>query len=367
MAKNNKNNSEKPILNSVNLSALNPFILDNVTSPVEKEITGKDFVSFGDNNLYFNYLYDLYKETPTLNSVVNATVDYITGDDIVCNVANFETSVNNKGETMYDIIQKIAMDYVLFGGFAIQIIRNRIGEIAELYYVSFDKLRTNKDNTVIYYSDDWKKSYGRIKTTKFPKFNAKDINPTSIYYFKGNLTKTTYPLPMWNSATIPAEVEKKINLFHLNAISNGFMGSYLFNFNNGVPSDELKEEIEQNLNEKFAGAENAGRIMISFNNDYEHRTEPVKLDADDFADRYDALQKRTREQIFVAFRMSPTLAGIVTESNGFSTQEYSDTYKIFEKSTISPMQKDIIKVFDDIFSVKQSVTITPFQITFDNN
>lgn len=367
MAKSKKNNAENITTNAVNLSALNPFILDNITSPTEKEVTGKDFITFGDNNLYFEYLYGLYKDTPTLNSIINATVDYITGDDIVCNVADFQVEVNKKGETMYDLVQKLTMDLVLYGGFSIQIIRNRIGGIAELYYVSFDKLRTNKDNTIIYHSEDWSKSYGRIKTTQYPKFAPGDTNPTSIYYYKGNLTKTTYPLPMWNSATIPAEIEKKINQFHLNAISNGFMGSYLFNFNNGVPSDELKEEIENNLNEKFAGESNAGRIMISFNQDYEHRTEPQKLDADDFADRYDALQKRTREQIFVAFRMSPTLAGVVTESNGFSTSEYSDTFKIFSKSVVQPMQKDIVRAFDSILSMKNSITITPFQITFDNN
>ena len=363
---NKKNNIENKEV-KVSLSALNPFILDNVTSPTEKEVTGKDFITFGDNNLYFNYLYSLYKDTPTLNSVVNGTADYVSGSDVVCNVLTFAEKVNKTGETIYELMGKLVLDLVLYGGFSIQIIRNRLGEIAELYYVSFDKLRTNKDNTVIFYSDDWKKSFGRIKCTTYPKFAPGDNNPTSIYYYKTPNTKTTYPLPMWNSCVIPAEIEKKINLFHLNSISNGFMGSYLFNFNNGVPTDEVKEEIENNLNEKFAGAENAGRIMISFNDNKEHQTEPHKLDADDFADRYDALQKRTREQIFVAFRATPVLFGLVTENNGFSTNEYRDSYKLFNKTVIEPLQKDIVKVFDKIFGVKNSISITPFEITFDEN
>ena len=40
------------------------------------------------------------------------------------------------------------------------------------------------------------------------------------------------------------DIENKINEFHLNSISNGFSGSYIVNFNNGVPNDQIKDEIE---------------------------------------------------------------------------------------------------------------------------
>lgn len=359
-AKSKKIEQEKKVC----LSALNPFVVENQTLPVEKEISGKDFISFGENNKYFNYLYNLYSDAPTLNSIINGCVDYITGDEILCNVVNFNSRVNNNDETIEDIVKKVAEDVMIYGGFALQIIRNRIGKVGEIYHIPFENLRSNKDNTVFYYSEDWNKSYGRVKTVIYPKFKVGDSNPTSILYYKSNC-KRTYPLPLWNSATIPAEIEKKINQFHLNAISNGFMGSYLFNFNDGKPSDEQREEIEEGINEKFAGAENAGTILISFNQDAEHKTEIEKLDADDFADRYDALQKRVREQLFIAFRATPVLFGLVTENNGFSTNEYRDSYKLFEKTVVRPIQKDIIKVFDKIFEEEQSIEIKPFTITFE--
>ena len=145
------------------------------------------------------------------------------------------------------------------------------------------------------------------------------------------------------------------------------MTSKLISFNNGVPSDEQKAEIESDLNEKFSGAENAARVMISFSDSKENAPEIMDLGTDSFADRYNTLAKRNKEEIYCAFRCTPLLVGLVSESNGFATSEYSDSFKLFNKTVISPLQQSIINAFDKIFAIKGSITIQPFTITFENN
>lgn len=362
MAKTN-NNIEKA---KIQLSALNPYLQDNKVENVEKEISGVDFIAWGTDNQYPDYLFSLYTDCATLQSIVNGTVDFSCGNEISCNSPRFEKIVNKNGDTINDIIQRISTDYLIFGGFAIQVIRNANGEISELYWVDFTKIRSDKKNEVFFYSEDWCKSYGRVKYIKYPKFNIDDSNPSSIFYYKGTKTRGTYPTPIYNAAITACELEKKINQFHLSEINNNFLTSKIINFNSGVPDDDLKNEIERNLNEKFSGAENAGRILISFNNNKENETTVSDLPQDDFAERYDALHKRSREEIFTAFRATPALFGLMTESTGFNEQEFAESFKLYNRTAVKPIQKVIVDSFDKIFGVEGSITITPFNLENDS-
>lgn len=349
------------------LAAIDPFIENNTVDNTEKKVSGKDFISWGENNGYPQFLWGLYNDCATLQTIINGTSDYVVGDDITCTVQGFERVVNKQGETIKDIVQRIAVDYILFGSFAVQVIRNVMGNVSEIYWVDINKLRSDEKNEVFFYSDDWAKSYGRVKYLVYPKFNPKDSNATSIFYYKGNKTRSVYGTPIWSAAVRNAMIENYITDYHLNEINNNFMTSKLISFNNGMPTDEVREEIEKNLTEKFSGTGNAGRTMISFADSRDNAPEVISLATDNFADRYNTLAERNMEQIFTAFRATPVLFGIVTKSNGFSTTEYSDSFKLFNKTVVSPIQDAIIDCFDKIFGVQNSVVIAPFTITFDTN
>ena len=344
------------------LSAINPFLTTNILENVEKEVSGKDFISWGVNNNYSNYLFSLYSECATLQSIINGTGDFVCGNDIKCNLPKFSKTINKKGDTITDLISRISIDYLIFGGFAIQVIKDFNNNINELYWVDFSKLRSDKKNEVFFYSEDWNKSYGRVKTIQYPKFSPNDKNATSIFYFKGNKTRSVYPTPIYNASIIACELEKKINDFHLNEISNNFLTSKIINFNNGQPQPEIQEEIERNINEKFSGGENAGRILISFNENKENATTIENLGTDNFADRYNALAKRMREQIFVAFRAVPAIFGLMTESTGFNEQEFAESYKLYNRTMVQPIQRNIVNIMDKIFGVEGSITIKPFDL-----
>lgn len=363
MAKTNNKNIENV---KIQLSALNPYLQDNKVENVEKEISGKDFIAWGTDNQYPSYIFSLYTDCATLQSIVNGTTDFVCGNDISCNLQMFEKTVNKNGDTITDIIQRISTDYLIFGGFALQVIRNANGEISELYWIDFTKIRSDKKNEVFFYSDEWDKSYGRVKYIIYPKFNQDDSNPTSIFYYKGNKTRTTYPVPLYNAAITACELEKKINEFHLNEISNNFLTSKIINFNSGVPDDDLKNEIERNLNEKFSGSENAGRILISFNANKDSETTVTDIPMDDFGERYDSLAKRSTSQIFTAFRATPNLFGLPTETTGFNQQEFAEAFKLYNRTAVRPIQQIITKSFDKILGFEGSITITPFNLEDEN-
>lgn len=347
----------------MNFAAIDPYIVDNIIKPTESKVKSKDYISWGEGNKYPEYLWDLYLSCATLQSIINSSVDYIIGNGVDCNVEKFKTKVNRKGDTISDLLYKVAVDKMIFGGYAIEIIRDRSGNISELYHLDFMRVRSNEDNTIFYYSKQWNQ-WG-CKYKELPVFRFDDKNVDSVYYSKGTVTRQVYPIPIYGAAVIPCELEKCVNEFHLNNINNGFVGSYVINFNNGVPDDETKEEIEYKINEKFSGYQNAGRILISYNESEANRVTIDKLDANDLDDKYDSLKVWAREQIFTAFRCNPNLVGINTESTGFNAEEFDSAFKLFNRTVIKPIQTEILRSFDKIFNSEGSVTIKPF--TLDNN
>lgn len=344
----------------IQLSALDPYILENQVKPTEKVVSGQKWVNWGDANDYPDYLKKLYTDVPTLQAIINSVVDYICGDG----VEGMEY-VNRKGELLEDFTRKIALDYTLFGGISMQVIRSLDGRVLELYHIPFQWCRVNEGGDVVYVCKDFSKRWSRTKVLEYPLFGENDQNPTSVYYFKGN-SQTLYPTPMWGASTLYAEIEREICKFHHNELNNNFTTSAIINFNNGVPDDEQKDEIEKKLNEKFTGHDNAGRVLISYNDSKENQATIMRLGSDDFANRYDSLAKRSREQLFISFRMTPNLAGLATESTGFNSEEYDKSFKLFNKTTIQPMQKVILRAFKRVYG-DDRVSIKPFTINFNNS
>lgn len=336
-------------------AAINDRVEANIPSAAETEIKGKDFIVWGDNNSYPDFLYNLYTECPTLQSIVNGITDYVKGNNITSTVGDIE-----------DDYAKCAVDYILYGAFALQIIENKAGQISKVKWVDMRKLRSNKDNTVYFYSEDWSRSYGRVQTVALPKFIKGMSQEISVMVVKNPQSRSTYPVIAWGSAVRAALTEIEISKFHLNEICNNFSGSAIINFNNGVPSDEDKDEIERAISKKFTGAGNAGRFLLSFNDSAENAVSVTRLGSDDFDKRYEALAKKTRQELFTAFRVNPNLFGIPTENLGFSQEEYEGAFKLFNRTVVKPIIRLLCKAFDDIYGTENTVTVEPFSLDENN-
>lgn len=353
---------------SLAFAAVDKKFETSIPSFEESNTRGKDYVQYGEENQIPEYLYGLYLSVSTLRTVIDGTADYVAGNDCIFNLDNFKTEVNKKGDTAFELVRLLARDYNLYGGFAIEVLRNKNGEVGQLNYMDFRYIRSDKDNNVFWYSEEWDKKYSRsYKTIVLPKFvaEAKDV-VRSIVYVK-NEKSHTYPIPRYSGAIKAAEMERHIDEFQLSAIENGFGASYIINFLNGIPSDEQKAEIEKNMTEKFAGASNAGRMMLNFADTKDNAATVEKLDVTDFGDKYKAAATRAREQIFVAFRAVPAIFGLMTESKGFAEEEFEQAFRLYNRTAVKPVQRVICDTMDKIFGVKNSLTIDAFTIDEDKN
>lgn len=365
------NNNLAPVF----FRAVDQYVETNIVSAKETRMRGKDRVVWGDQDKYPSYVLDLYRNVATLGSVINGAVDYVAGDDVQLLSDLFPGGVcNRKGELAVDVVRGCALDYFIFGGFALEVIRGADGRPAEIYNIDIEDLRTNEDVSVFWWSDKWAKGARQGDITTYPAFlpdldwatldeDARDRHAASILYVK-NSRKQVYPIPPYAQAVKACETERSIDTFHLNSIKNGFAASIFIQMCNGVPTDpNLKKEIERDVQEKFTGEDNAGRFIMSFAPDRQHSAILQEMKTDDFGNRYDALAKRCRQQIFTSFRANANLFGIPTESNGFNAEEYKQAFDLFNRTQIQPVQARIADAFDRICGAVGVLTITPFSLT----
>lgn len=338
-------------------ASLNPYLERNIILPTESNIKGQNFVEFGDRNQYPNYIWKLYSSVSTLQSIINGTVDYVLGDGITSKIPTLSDRDAKK------LVNDIAQDLLIYGGCYLQVRRNLLGEVAKVDTIDFRNMRTDKKNELFYYSDDFSngKSYGRCKMHIYPAFNDENV---SIYYSKNNKHQT-YPIPIWGSAVLAAEIENNINQYHLNNLENGFAPTSVVSFNNGVPTDEIREEIEKAFDEKYTGYENGGRVLINFADDKDHSVDIKTIDVPEYGERYKALAERSQQQLFIAFRASKNLFGSCFDGIGFNSQEYADCFKLYNKTVVQPLQKKIIDMISEIYGVEDAIEIKPFTINFD--
>ena len=340
-----------------------------VVSPDETTYGNKNLVTWGmDNQLPVLY-HNCYNKSATLKAIIDGTINYVLGDDIVLDdtAAYWREKVNRTGLTMRQLISRIAFSLNVYGGIAIQVIFNKLGQVVELFPLDFGRCRTNEDGTKIYYAKKWTKY--QTKSQEFDRFDPKNINkdnPTQIFYYKNDTTNSVYPLPPYAGALYDVLTEIECAKYSLNTVARGFSAKYVFNFPEANNlTDEQKDGIEEAIKNKFCGSENETNFMLYWKNEDGSGIEVTKIESDETPERYIAIKDNARTNIFVAMRTTPLLMGLVNGiSTGWATQEFSDSFKLFQKTVIKPQQDIIVEALEKITGAKNGIHIVPFEIDF---
>ena len=328
--------------------------------PKNKCVSAKNapYVKWGEDNNFPDYLFELFKNSSQMAAIILQMKNYVLGNGLTSNF--YLKIVNRKLETFENFIDKLVFDYLLYGGFAFQIIKNKLGQIAELNHLDFKYIRVDEDETKVFFSKDWSK--GRRTPLVYDRWDVNSNSSNSVFYYKGHLTRECYPMPFYISCLTSLEISTQIGDFHLNNLLNGFSPSCIINFNNGSNiSEDVQDEIEEAVKEKFCGTENASKILLSFNDDLTHKTTFERLADDGMIDKYNNLQQTTEKDIFRAFRMNKLLLGDGSDNTGFNKQAYLESFALYNKSVIEPIQREIEGVLD-ISLGKGSVKFNKFEL-----
>ena len=368
--------------------------LETQTAPVVSEVRGKDYIEYGTEdwrNLYPQFLIDLYYNSSTHAAIVNSTAEMIAGEDLI--VEDDDTNLDayvklkkflrhaNSKESLHQVVKKISFDFKLQGAYALHIIWNRERtEIAEIYHVPVERVRAGRPNELgqvdtYFISGDW----SNVRTHKpyaITAFNVNDRTAGSQLLYTGAYSPNMdiYHTPDYIAGCNWALVDQRVAEFHLSNIENGFSGSYFISFANGIPTQEERFQIEQSLTEKFVGAKNSGKFILSFSEDRTRIPEITPISVSDADKQYLALQELLVQNICSAHRVtSKTLLGI-DSTNGFSsnTDELVNAANFYQNTVVRGFQLNILNTLQTIFSVNnmdlpvEFVQLKPITVQFDS-
>ena len=329
------------------------------TRPEVCEVYGEDWIEYGEDNAYYQYLIDRYNGSPTNNASINGIVEMINGKGLaVIDREDSELSKVVKDLFPKEDVKRGTNDSYTLGGAAYQIIYSKSGkEIMPLVHMPVETLRAEKaTNGVIkgyYYSPDWSKATktGKNRPKRFPAFGYGNKKQVEILFIKPYKAGYFYYSPVSYQGGVPyAELEEEISNYHLSNIKNGLSPSMLINFNNGVPSEEDRRMIEKNIQEKFGGTSNSGKFILAFNDSKELAAsiEPVILS--DAAEQYQFLADESRNKIMVSHRIvSGMIVGIKEQTGlGNNAEELQTASTLMDNIVIRPYQNTILDAFEKI-------------------
>jgi len=334
--------------------------LSTYTSPTVKEVRNQEFVSYGDDNNYFQYLIDRYNGSPTNNAIINGISEMIYGKGLDATDSNKKPDQYAQMVSLFnaDCVRKVVYDLKLMGQCAIQVIYSKDRtKIVSLEHIPVETLRAEKCNDkgeieAYFYHYDWAKYKKSDEIKRIPAFGTSKEG-LEIMYIKPYRAGFKYYSPVdYQGGTQYAELEEEISNYHLNNIMNGLAPSMLINFNNGTPDPEQRELIERRIYEKFSGSSNAGKFILAFNDNAETAADIQPIQLSEAHNTYQFLSDESARKILVSHRcVSPMLLGIKDNTGlGNNADELKTATILMDNTVIRPFQRLLIENFDQILA-----------------
>ena len=334
--------------------------LSTYTSPEIVEVNSRDWVFYGADNNYFQFLIDRYNGSPTNNAAINGISQAIYGKGLNASDSNRKPNEYAQMISLFkkDVVRKLCYDFYLMGQCSVQVIYNKNrSKIVKLEHIPVETLRAAKANEdgeipAYYYFKDWTKLKPSDIPKRIPAFGMSKES-MEIYYIKPYKSGFYYYSPVSYQGCLQyCELEEEISNYHLSNIMNGLAPSMLINFNNGTPNQEERQLLEQKIAQKFSGTSNAGKFILAFNDNKDAAADITPVQLSDAHQQYQFLSEESQSKIQVGHRVvSPFLLGIKTAS-GFSSNadEIKTSSLLMDNTVIRPFQEHLIDSFDNLLS-----------------
>ena len=317
--------------------------------PLFLEKKNKNLVYFGIDNLYPFELIDLYNDSSTHNAIINGKVGYTIGNGLFGE--DIETkkwlSQANIDQDWTSLMKSLSLDYELFNGYAIEVIKTKVGN--QYHHIDFANIRLGLDGT-IQYADDWITDKGtrnyKPNIQYLERYNPR--NPEQkrgvIYHVDYRPNLKYYPLPVYVGSLAEIKTDVQIGDYWLNEVENGFVGGTLIQHNNGVPeTKEEAEKFEKAFQEKF-GKATGTKIVHLFSPAKDNGSEITNLNGNDLHQRYLEMSNRVKESIFIGHRVTnPILFGVKEEGQLGARNELDLAYEIFTNTYIAERQNTLLR------------------------
>jgi hypothetical protein len=332
--------------------------LSAYTTPIIQESKRDAWVDFGEDNNYYQFLLDRYTNSTTNNAIINNISRLVYGRGLSAVDASRKPNEYAQSMALFnkDCLRKIAIDRKMLGQFAIQVHYNdKHDRILKAFHMPVNLLRAekcNKDGEIeaYYYSDDWT-DVKKYPPTRIPAYGFSKDKIEILFSKPYAVGMKYYAYPDYQGAVPYSLLEEEIADYLINEVQNGFSGTKVVNFNNGVPTEEQQSIITNKVLSKLTGSKGQ-KVIVAFNDNMDTKTTVDDLPLNDAPEHYTYLSEECMRKIMLGHNVtSPLLFGIAG-ANGFSSNadELQNSFILFNNMVIKPLQDEILEALDTILS-----------------
>ena len=342
-------------MNNVHILSLSAY-----NSPVITESKNKEFVEYGEDNNYFQYLIDRFLYSNTNHAIITGVANMIYGKGLDATDSNRKP--NEYAQMMSivkkDCLRKVSLERKLLGMAAMQVIYLN-GKVKSVEHFPMHTLRAEKCNAkgeieAWYYHPDWSKYKKGDELKKIPAFRFGNGKEVELYVIKPYVSGYHYYTPIDYSGALPyAKLEEEVSDYLINDVMNGFSGTKVINFNNNIPPEEKRQEVANEVKRKLTGSK-GDKVIVSFNASADNKTTVDDIPLNDAPEHYQYLSTECFEKLIVGHRVtSPMLLGIRDTGGGMSNNadEIETATRLMDNIVIRPYQLEIIEAIDEILAV----------------
>jgi hypothetical protein len=352
--------------------------LSKYTSPEIVEVKNKEWVQYGQDNNYFQYLIDRYQGSTTNNAIINGMSKMIYGKglDATDSRRKPDQYAQMKSIVSKDCLKSAVMDRKMLGMAALQVTYDK-GLVKKVTHFPMQTLRAEKCNEngeveAWYYHPDWSKVRPNDQPKRIPAFGFGDKKGNELFIVSSYVTGSYYYPPVDYQGALPyAVLEEEIADYLINDTINGFSGTKVVNFNNGVPDKEKQLEVKSDVLNKLTGARGE-KVIVAFNNNAESKTTIDDIPLNDAPSHYQYLSDEAFRKLIVGHRVtSPMLLGVRDGNSGFgnNADEIKTATLLFDNLTIKTYQEEFTDALEDILLINDISlnlyfkTIQPLEFT----
>jgi hypothetical protein len=305
----------------------------------------KGFVNYGDDNLFPQYLIDLFHSSSTHNALTTTIATMVFGEGFDATTLDGRLAFDQWN--LNDELRKACVDFQIQGGFALEVNwsldRTTIANVSHLPFENIRSGFVNEEEQVdyYYYSKDW--SSKRAEVDEICTFDPerKLDHPTQILYVKPfSPGSFYYPKPCYTGSIDYIELDKEIGKYHINNMLNGMAPSYRVHFLNGIPPEEERNRIRMDIERQMTGAGNAGKFIVTYSDDPERRPifEPFELS--DAHNQYQFLSEEVTAKIMVGHRVTnPQMFGVAVPGKLGGGGELAESADLFNQNVVRPNRR----------------------------